>query len=432
MGIRDSITRKIPLFRGFTASEPLTSRQRNVLWLLWLACLPASFVNTVFTQTATYAAAEFDVSERGQGFAAAIVRWGVVIALPFAFSADRFGRRKMIVAMSWLAPIVASLGALSPSFGFLVATQTIGRPLGISLSIFIVVFATEEMGTNTRAWALSVLAVGSGVGAGSAVGALPLAGISDSSWRYVYIVGLLWLVVAVVLTRSLPETERFLALRHQQEEESPTHHSAAVSAHIHRDRLWLQIAVAVLTNIFIATASVFQIRYLKDVRDYSASLVAIFTMITAIPASIGLIAGGRIADRQGRKKLAIITIPLGAILIATSYGFGSYMMWLTAILGGICLGLAYPAMAVFRSELFPTAKRNVASAIITTASLIGGSFGLIGAGLLLDRDVSYATVMMGLAMGPVLVAVLVFLKYPETAHRKLEELNPEDSQLQIL
>jgi hypothetical protein len=51
---------------------------------------------------------------------------------------------------------------------------------------------------------------------------------------------------------------------------------------------------------------------------------------------------------------------------------------------------------------------------------------------LFDRDVSYVTVMMSLAMGPVLVAVLVFLKYPETAHRKLEELNPEDSLLQIL
>jgi hypothetical protein len=51
---------------------------------------------------------------------------------------------------------------------------------------------------------------------------------------------------------------------------------------------------------------------------------------------------------------------------------------------------------------------------------------------LLDNDISYGAVMMGLAMGPVLVAVLVFLKYPETAHRKLEELNPEDSLLQIL
>jgi MFS family permease len=187
-----------------------------------------------------------------------------------------------------------------------------------------------------------------------------------------------------------------------------------------------------LTNIFIATASVFQIRYLKDVRDYSATLVAIFTTITAIPASIGLMIGGRIADLRGRKNLAIVTIPLGAILIALSYSRGGYSMWITAIFGGICLGLAYPAMAVFRSELFPTAKRNLASAIITTASLIGGSIGLIGAGLLLDHDISYGTVMMSLAMGPVLVAVLVFVKYPETAHRRLEELNPEDNVLQIL
>jgi len=28
--------------------------------------------------------------------------------------------------------------------------------------------------------------------------------------------------------------------------------------------------------------------------------------------------------------------------------------------------------------------------------------------------------------------VLVFVKYPETAHRRLEELNPEDNVLQIL
>jgi MFS family permease len=277
-----------------------------------------------------------------------------------------------------------------------------------------------------------VLAVGSGIGAGSAVGALPLAGISDTSWRYVYIVGLAWLIVAVVLTRSLPETVRFLALQDQEDHETPTHQSSAVGARIHRDRLWLQIAVAVLTNIFIATASVFQIRYLKDVRNYSATLVAIFTTITAIPASIGLMIGGRIADLRGRKNLAIVTIPFGAILIALSYSRGGYSMWVTAIFGGICLGLAYPAMAVFRSELFPTAKRNLASAIITTASLIGGSIGLIGAGLLLDNDISYGTVMMGLAMGPVLVAVLVFVKYPETAHRRLEELNPEDNVLQIL
>ena len=409
---------------GFSAPEPLTSRQKSVLKLLWLACLPAAYVNTVFTQTVAYAATEFNISERGQGFAAAIVRWGVIIAIPIAAYADKVGRRRVIIALAWFAPLIISLGALSPSFTFLVATQTIGRPLGIALTVFVLVFATEEMGTNTRAWALSILAVGSGVGAGSAVGAIPLAGFSESSWRLVYLIGIAWLAVAFVLSRSLPETERFLALHDEQL------HYTDIQTHIHRDRLWLQIAVAVLTNVFVATASIFQSRYLKDVRGYSAFEISMFITITTIPATVGLVAGGRLADKVGRKAVAIATVPTGTLLFASSFAMHGISMWLIAIAGGILLGISYPAMAVFRSELFPTAHRNMASILIMVASLIGGSIGLVVAGFLLDNGMSYGRVMLTFALGPVLVALLVAFKYPETAHLELEDINPEDAHLQ--
>jgi MFS family permease len=411
---------------GFSAPEPLTSRQKSVLKLLWLACLPAAYVNTVFTQTVAYAATEFSISERGQGFAAAIVRWGVIIAIPIAAYADKVGRRRVIIALAWFAPLIISLGALSPSFTFLVATQTIGRPLGIALTVFVLVFATEEMGTNTRAWALSILAVGSGVGAGSAVGAIPLAGFSESSWRLVYLIGIAWLAVAFVLSRSLPETERFLALHDEQ-----LHHTD-VQTHIHRDRLWLQIAVAVLTNVFVATASIFQSRYLKEVRGYSAFEISMFITITTIPATAGLVAGGRLADKVGRKAVAIATVPTGTLLFASSFAMHGISMWLIAIAGGVLLGISYPAMAVFRSELFPTAHRNMASILIMVASLIGGSIGLVVAGFLLDNGMSYGRVMLTFALGPVLVAFFVALKYPETAHLELEDINPEDAPLQSL
>lgn len=411
---------------GFAAPEPLTSRQKSVLKLLWLACLPAAYVNTVFTQTVAYASTEFNISEQGQGFAAAIVRWGVVIAIPLAALADRIGRRKIIISLAWLAPLVISLGAFAPSFAVLVATQTVGRPLGISLTVFVLVFATEEMGTNTRAWALSILAVGSGVGAGSAVGAIPLAGISESSWRLVYLIGIGWLAVAYVLTRSLPETTRFLALHEEQ-----IHHTD-VETHIHRDRLWMQIAVAVLTNVFVATASIFQSRYLKDVRDFSPLEISLFITITTIPATVGLVAGGRLADKVGRKVVAVATVPTGTMLYALSFTTQGAAMWFFAIVGGILLGISYPAMAVFRSELFPTAHRNMASALIMVASLIGGSVGLIGAGVLLDNGMTYGRVMTTFALGPVLVAVLVALRYPETAHLELETINPEDAHLKSL
>ncbi len=400
------------------APHGLEARQRRVIALLFVATLPSAYVNTVFTQTVAFAAKEFDVGPRGQGFAAAIVRWGIVIALPFALSADRLGRRRMIVVTAWLAPLITALGAIAPNFAILVATQTVGRPLGIALGIFIMVFATEEMGNNTRAWALSMLAIASGIGAGSAVAALPLAGIALSSWRLIYVVGLVWIAVAVVVTRLLPETQRFLTLT-----DAP---DTARRAHIHWDRMAVQILVAVLANVFIAAVSIFQIRYLTEVRGYSAALASLFTIVTVVPSSIGLIIGGRLADRSGRKRIAAITIPLGALLITIAYSTSGPIMWLGTLVGGICLALAYPAMSVFRSELFPTAKRNLASALITTASLVGGSIGLIGAGIALDGGYSYGQVMGVLALGPLLVSFIVLAKYPETANVSLEELNPED------
>lgn len=398
--------------------QSLTPRQARVLGLLWLACLPASFVNTIFTQTVAFAADEFGVGAAGQGFGAAVVRWGIVLMIPLAALADRIGRRRLIVAMAWCAPIAAATGAFAPTFGALVATQAVARPLGIALSVFVIVAATEEMGSDARAWALGVLAIGSGLGAGSAVAALPLAGISPQSWRWTYLVGLAWLVVAAVLARSLPETRRFSSLASDP---------GATAPGIDRRRLAVQLAAAALLNVFIASTSVFQVRYLTDVRGFSAARAALFTIVTTAPASLALVVGGRLADRRGRRVVASASTAVGAVLLASAFATAGWPMWALAVAGGAALGLAYPAMAVFRGELFPTARRNLASALITVASLVGGSAGLVVAGTAIDRGTGYGTVMWWLALGPVAVAAIVLAAFPETSMRELEELNPGES-----
>ena len=121
--------------------------------------------------------------------------------------ADRIGRRRVVVAMAVAAPLVTAAGALAPTFPVLVATQAIGRPLGLALDFLVAVVAAEEMPRNSRAYAISILALASGLGAGIAVMALPLADISAGSWRLVYLLALVWLVVAVDIARRLPETE---------------------------------------------------------------------------------------------------------------------------------------------------------------------------------------------------------------------------------
>lgn len=381
-----------------------------------LASMSSAFVNTLFTQTVAYAADEFGIGNSGQGIGAAIVRWGIVICLPIVAIADRRGRRPMMIATAWAAPIIASLGAFSPSFPFLVATQTIGRPLGLALDILIAVVAVEEMPRNSRAYATGLLAVLSGVGAGTAVASLPLADISGSSWRYVYLVTLVWLVVAVALMKWLPESHRF----EQQSVDASQLRSARA---VLRRNIMRICSVVFLTNLYVATASIFQNRYLKEDRGYSAALVALFTIATSAPAAIGLIIGGRIADQRGRRLLGATMVPLGALLLATSFNVSGPLMWAVAIAGGLAFGISFPAMAVYRGELFPTPVRSLAGGIIMTAALIGGSIGLIGGGQVLDTGIPYGTVMLWLVLGPAVASVIVWFRYPETAHMELEEIS---------
>ncbi len=395
----------------------LTPRQRTILWLLALACLPATYANTLFTQTVAYAAQDFGVSEQGQGIGAAIIRWGVLIALPLTSLADRIGRRRLIIWCAFGAPVVTALGGLAPSFAILVATQTIGRPLALVLTILIGIVATEEMSRDSRAWAMSVLALAAGLGAGIALAALPIADLGTDSWRIIYAISLIWIILAIILQRKMPETTRFIE-NHKKQIRSETH--------IDKTRLVTQSLVAIFGNIFIAASSVFQIRYLRDVREYSAVMITAFTLITGTPASIGLLVGGRFADSRGRRLLSAITFPMGAILLTGAFSTSGQAMWLASLSGGICLGLAYPAMAVYRGEMFPTLHRSFASGVIMTSSLIGGSVGLVGAGYFLNRDISYGTVMSWLAIGPVIAGILVYTTFPESAHRELEDLNPQD------
>ena len=109
-----------------------------------------------------------------------------------------------------------------------------------------------------------------------------------------------------------------------------------------------------------------------------------------------------------------------------SFVVGGWPMWVAAFLGGLIGGMAYPAFAVYRTELFPTGRRGQAGGMLAAMALVGGSLGLIVAGQLLDRGWSYGAVMGLLACGQVVSAIIVFATYPETAHRSLEEINPED------
>ena len=127
----------------------------------------------------------------------------------------------------------------------------------------------------------------------------------------------------------------------------------------------------------------------------------------------------------------MVLLPASAAVVAGAYTFGGPMLWVCSFLAANLGAMVYPAMAVYRAELFPTGNRTRAAGIITALALIGGIGGLIGTGQLIVAGWSYSRVMLMLAGAQLVVTLIVVTSYPETAHTELEDLNPEDTPLTI-
>lgn len=393
--------------------DRLDERQALVLGLLAGGSVLAGFINTLFTQTVHRATDEFGIGSGGQGVAATVVRLGIVLALPIWYLGDRVGRRRVMVFAAVAAPIAAALGAVAPNFVLLTLTQAVARPLALSLDLLIAVVAAEEVPRNSRAYALSVLAMAAGLGAGLCVMTLPLADLGVRAWRLLYLMPLLLLVVARDLWRRLPETHRFEL------------HRGEPAPRIRGRRFWILVTAAAFGNLFVAPASVFQNRYLENTRGFSNTLISAYTLGTQTPGGLGLLVGGKLADLRGRRNLAVVCLLGATALVVVSYATSGPTLWIVSIIGSVLGGLSYPALAVYRTELFPTGNRGLGGGMVTAAALGGGAIGLLVAGAWLD-SASYATVMGTLALGALVVAALVLRTYPETAHQELEDINPGD------
>jgi MFS family permease len=397
--------------------ERVDARTASALGVLAAITLAVGFLNTLFTQTITFAGDEFGSGDRARAAAGTAVRVAIVIALAFAVLADRRGRRTALLAAYTIAPITAALGAFAPNLTVLTLTQMASRPLALAMTVLTGVVAAEEMPKGARAWAIGILGMSTGLGAGLCVMALPLAGLGDRAWRLVYVLPLLFLFLRPGIARRLPESRRF---EHVQE----THHTGGLRRH--GRRFWMVALTGLLTNVLVAPASFFQNQYLSDERGYSAGLISVFTLVTATPAGLGLLIGGRLADRHGRRLVGAFALAANAIGTVMAYRSEGWAMWMWSLSQGVLGAAALPAIGVYSAELFPTGGRSKAGMLITVLTLGGSSVGLLATGELLDAGWGFASIMPLLAIGPALVILAVLTLYPETARTELEDINPED------
>ncbi len=430
--VKRALRRRQTSYRYWWAPpDRLDPSTATVLALLCTLQAIDGYLGTVLTQTITFAADEFGHGNTAQGAVLAIVRVGVLITLVTVAVADRHGRRRLLLAASAGSCLMTTVGAVAPTFWFLGGSQLIARGLATAMGVLIVIMAVEEMPARSRAWAASVLTLCAGLGAGMAVWILPVADLDQRGWRIVYLVPLLGLAVVIRVGRRLPESQRFEKARATAPSDIGRfglqwRQFEGAEQQRRRQRLRLLAAAAFLIAMFVAPASSLQNDFLKDERGFSASRITVFTLVTSTPAGIGVLAGGYLADRRGRRPVGATGLVLGATAIAWAFFTSGPALWLLTLLGAMARGLTVPALAVYGPELFGTHDRGRANGLILILGVAGSALGLSWAGWLSSRLDQLGPALALLAAGPLIVAVLVLVEFPETAGRELEDLNPQD------
>ena len=394
--------------------DHLDTGAANALGTLAILAIAFGYLNTLFTQTIPFAGEEFGAGNSAQGVAGSLVRIGGLISLVIVAAADRRGRRSVILASATAGCIVAVTGALAPSLGWLTVSQMVARAFASALLILVSIVAAEEMPAGSRAYAVSLLAMCGGLGAGVCVTALNLADLGPRGWRLLYLLPVLALPAIASTRRHLRESRRYLAPH------------ARVPIAGHGGRLLLLAASGLLINLFLAPQSQFSNRFLRNEQGFSGGGIGLFSVIIGTPASIGIVAGGRIADVRGRRIVAAVALVGGTAGTLAFFFSDGWPMWAWAMVGSVLSAASIPALGVYGPELFPTGLRGRANGLVAVTALVGSAIGLTAAGVMSDHFGAIGPAMAVLSAGPLILAVLILTLYPETARRPLEDLNPED------
>ena len=410
--------------RWWEPPDRLGEREARVLALLAVLQVIDGYLGTVLTQTVTFAADEFGNGNTAQGIVLGVARTGVLLGLVFLVQADRRGRRSVLSIVALTSIVFTILGGLSPGIVWLGASQTIARGLSTSMGLLIGIMAAEEMPRRSRAYAVSWLALTAGLGSGMAVWLLPIADLNEKGWRVIYLAPVLAIPLLLWAVRRLPESKRFVTPPRAAAAGPVTVEAVPVASGVRR-RFVLLATAGFLLLLFASPASSFQNDFLKDHRGYSALTITIFTLVTSTPAGIGVAVGGRLAETRGRRPVGIVGLLAGAAATTIGYVATGAPLWIFTTIGVVLGAMVVPVMGVYGPELFATHRRGRANGLVALVGVAGGAVGLLLAGVMSDRW-GYGTTFAALSIGPILVAVLVLVAFPETAGMTLEELNPED------
>jgi len=414
-----------PARRRLLPSPPAGFSPAQAATLATVAALGAvaNYGGSLFTQDGDAVTQAFGRSDQALGFALALTRAGILVSLVAAALADRYGRRRMLLVGLVGIGAANALAAAAPTYEVFVASQLLVRALVNATLVVASIVAIEEAPERARAFSLSMFALALGLGFGLSVVLLPLNDLGGDAWRLSFLVSAATVLAVPSLARNLRETRRFSQLQAQRRRVR----ARSVTAR-YGSRFLLLAGVAFLTNVFSAPSSQLTNRYLTHTHHFSNSSVAAFRTVTAgVPGFVGIILAGQLAERKGRRGVSIVGLVVASVFQMLFFVTGGPVLWIAATIAIVAAACAALTIGALDAELFPTEARGTTNGVLLVSGVAGSAAGLL-IGTALEGPaggLGPAVALCGLA--PLLAAVLLLPRLPETATRPLDDISPSEA-----
>ena len=369
--------------------------------------------------TGTTLIAQAGLSGTALGIGLAIMRLASLGALPVIGLADRFGRRRMLLATVGIGLAMTALAAASPTYWWFVAIFACGRPVLAATNGLAQVTAAEQTASADRAKAVALIAAGYGTGAGIIAIVHSLAA-STLGFRGVFALALVPLALLPLLSRWIEEPDRFTVATAGPQRPVPVLDAVARPF---RRRLAVIVVLGFAVSVITGPANSFVFLFAQNFLHQPGIVTAGMVAGAGVAGLGGLLAGRWLADRAGRRLTGALAMAAVAVLAIWTYTGSPLALVAGYILGVFAASVFAPAAGSLVNELFPTTVRASAAGWSLAAGVLGAVTGLVAFGAVAGAGHRFAVAGL-VTFVPAALLMVLFWLLPETRGREPEDLWP--------
>jgi len=384
---------------------PFSATDRRIVFLLGVVAFIAGYGGAQMAHTLPYARLSLGLTEGNMSLVFAIVRAVSLTAVGFSIVADRKGRKEPLIIAFGLMSLGSLLTAFVPATAAYVIAQSVVRVSVVAIAAIGMVLLAEELSPEIRGYGMGLYGLAGSLGVGTGLLLLPIAERADSAWRILFAIAGLGLLAIPMLMRYLPESRAYRPGK-------PISFISALRLGLGK-HFWPIAGVSFFVSAFSAPAFDFVLERLINDLAWEASAARFLLIAASGLGALGLLIGGRMADKKGRRPTALIALALGLV-----GGVGFYLLdsgwFLAASIFVATMGatMLTPALGAMRAELFPTRVRATSAAWVTNVAILGSISGFLVGGVLIDR-IGLPKTVASLGAG-LLISMALILTLPET------------------